>query len=120
MAEPPPAWDSGYTRRSLRLPFRLAVEVLMRRSGDEPQRVRAMVQNLSAGGLMLELPVPIEPGSEILLEARTRTGEMLPVTAFVVWSRPHSDILRHGVRFPQLWGHEAVDQLFRTRFGGSG
>lgn len=89
-------------------------------SGHEPRRLEGMVQNLSAGGLMVELPVPLTPGRAIDLEARTQAGDVCSVTAIVVWNRPHREIVRHGVRFSQPWGGEAVDQLFWSRFGSSG
>lgn len=79
-----------------------------------------MVQNLGAGGLMIELPVPVGPGRTINIEMRAKTGEACSLPVLVVWNRSHHDIFQHGVRFHQVWGGEAVDRLFGIRFGGPG
>ena len=120
MPESPQALKAGHTRRSLRLPFRLGVEATCRNSSEQPRRVGGMVQNLGAGGLMIELPVPVGPGGSIDLETRTKTGEAFSLPVIVVWNRSHHDIFQHGVRFRQVWGSEAVDRLFRSRFEGPG
>ena len=79
-----------------------------------------MVQNLGAGGLMIELPVPVGPGRSINIEMRTKTAGAFWLPVLVVWNRSHHDIFQHGVRFHQAWGGEAVDRLFASRFEDPG
>ncbi len=85
-------------RRFLRFPAYLPV------IGFAPQlelgEILGVVRTVSAGGLMVELPVELAPGSAVDLALLTQRGP-LEVEAQTVWTAASGDTVRHGLAFPQ-------------------
>jgi hypothetical protein len=66
-------------------------------------------RHIAAGGLMVEFPVEVVPGStlRVLLETRQPTRE---VEGKVVWTAAIANTIRHGVCFPESQGLEFLDE----------
>ena len=59
-----------------------------------------MVKDISDGGLMVQFPVLIVPGSHVALVLHTQDGPVA-VEGEVVWAVPHGPWVHHGVAFPE-------------------
>jgi CheY-like chemotaxis protein len=85
-------------RRFLRFPVYLPV------IGFAPQveqgEILGVVRTASAGGLMVEFPVELAPGSAVDLAILTQRGP-LEVEAQTVWTAASEDTVRHGLAFAQ-------------------
>ena len=101
-------------RRFLRFPAYLPV------IGFAPQlelgEILGVVRTVSAGGLMVELPVELAPGSAVDLALLTQHGP-LEVEAQTVWTAASGDTVRHGLTFPQP---QHLDFAESISVGGSG
>ena len=78
--------------------------------------LRGMVRHIAAGGLMVEFPVEVVPGStlRIHLETRQTAREM---TGKVVWTAADGDTIRHGVSFLEPQDLEFLGQSSRDDTG---
>ena len=101
-------------RRFLRFPVYLPV------IGFAPQlelgEIIGVVRTVSAGGLMVELPVELAPGSAVDLALLTQRGP-LEVEAQSVWTAASGGTVRHGLAFPQP---KAFDFAIGLSVEGSG
>jgi hypothetical protein len=90
--------ENLWRRRFPRLPVSLAV------SGEAPewsgQALRGTLCNVGAGGMMMELPVEMVPGSAMRAVLETRCGRM-EVEGRVVWTCATGTRVRHGLAFPE-------------------
>jgi CheY-like chemotaxis protein len=59
-----------------------------------------MVRNVSAGGMMVEFPVELVPGTGLDLALLTQNGPV-EVEARTVWTAAGQGTVRHGLAFPQ-------------------
>jgi len=67
--------------------------------GGSPRSWRGRTANLSGGGLAVELPTRLPPGTRVAIEVRTAIGP-LRMEADVLWTQriPGGDLLtRHGL-----------------------
>ncbi|MBI4573221.1 MAG: PilZ domain-containing protein [candidate division NC10 bacterium] len=96
-------------RRFLRLPVSLPlVGQVAQRSGGQ---IRGTVRNVCSGGMMVELPVEVEPGNAMRSVLHTKQGPM-QVEGRVVWTAPSGNRILHGVAFPEPKGHLFAMDLF--------
>jgi CheY-like chemotaxis protein len=73
--------------------------------------IKGVVRDISAGGLMAELPVQLAPGSAMALVLQTRRGP-LDLKGRVVWTATSQDMVRHGFAFPEPKGQDFALNLF--------
>lgn len=89
--------------------------VSLRATGRGPQvgegELHGMVQTVGAGGLMVDFPHELAPGSMIHLVLQTRLGP-LPVECRVVWARVTGGTVRHGLAFLESIGRSFATDLF--------
>jgi hypothetical protein len=89
--------------------------VSLRATGRGPQvgegELHGMVSSVGSGGLMVNFPVELPPGSTIHLVLHTRLGA-LPVECRVVWARTVGGTARHGLAFLEAMGHTFPTDLF--------
>ncbi len=62
--------------------------------------VRSVVRDLSDGGLMVQFPVLVVPGSQVALVLHTQDGPV-PVEGEVVWTASRGPWVRHGLAFSE-------------------
>ena len=94
-------------RRFARFPVSMPV---IGRSGRSPKKsIQGVVRSVGAGGLMVEFPVQMLPGSSVGLVIRTRHGP-LTLEGRVVWTSATGDTVRHGFAFLEpKWPGFAMD-----------
>ena len=90
--------ENLWRRRFPRLPVSLAVNG--EASEWSGQALRGNLCNVGAGGMMMELPVELVPGSAMRAVLETRRGRM-EVEGRVVWTCATGDRVRHGLAFPE-------------------
>lgn len=72
----------------------------------------AVVANVSASGIGLNLPCPLDPGSEVLIEFPSKDlGQPRVVAAFVIHSRPTDNAWAIGCTFARPLSQEELDLL---------
>ncbi len=71
--------------------------------------LRGMVRHIAAGGLMLELPVEVVPGSTLRIHLETRQAAR-EMAGKVVWTAANGDTIRHGVSFPEPQALDFLDE----------
>ncbi len=96
-------------RRYVRLP--VSLPVIGRAVQFPGEEIRGMIRNVSAGGMMAELPVEMVPGSSMDLALQTRWGP-LEVEGTVVWTSASEGKIFHGVAFPEPKGQDFAVDLF--------
>lgn len=96
-------------RRFGRFPVSLPAEGRSREVGE--RELSGTVRTVGAGGLMVEFPVEIPPGSSIHLVLKIRMGP-LPVECRVVWVRASGNTVRHGLAFLEHMGRNFARDLF--------
>lgn len=96
-------------RRFERLP--VSVPALCRTPQFRGTEVRGIVRYVSAGGLMVELPVEVVPGSLIRLILPTRSGP-LEVEGRVMWTAVNGTTIRHGLAFREPKAPDFAVDLF--------
>ena len=74
--------------------------------------IRGMVRYIAAGGLMVELPVEVVPGSTMRVLLQTRQGSR-EVEGKVVWTAVNRDKIRHGLSFPEPQGPDFLEECLR-------
>lgn len=74
--------------------------------------IRGVIRYIAAGGLMVELPVEVVPGSTLRVLFQTPQGPQ-EVEGRVVWTAFKGSKVRHGLAFPEPRGPEFLEQLFR-------
>ena len=96
-------------RRFGRFPVTLTAVGRSRQVGA--RELHGMVRTVGAGGLMVEFPVEVPPGSTIHLVLQIRLGP-LPVECRVVWARANGGGVRHGLAFLEYMGPNFATDLF--------
>ena len=96
-------------RRFLRLP--IVLPVIGRTAPFGENQVRGVARNVGSGGMMVEFPVGLLPGSEILTELQTQRGP-LELSGRVVWTSPTGNRIRHGMAFPEPKDQDFAVDLF--------
>ena len=90
------------------------VKVALPVVGRAPQfletALQGMARYLSEGGMMLEFPVEVVPGTVLQLLIPT-AKEPLEVTGEVVWTTVHGSVVRHGLAFPEVKDPDFVVRL---------
>jgi len=74
--------------------------------------LRGVVRYIAAGGLMVELPLEVVPGSTLRVLLQTRRGPR-EVEGRVVWSAATGGTVRHGLAFSEALGSEFLEEFFR-------
>jgi hypothetical protein len=96
-------------RRFGRFPISLAA--LGRSSEIGAKELHGTVRTVGAGGLMVEFPVEVPPGSTIHLVLQIQLGP-LPVECRVVWTQASEGRVRHGLAFLEYMGKTFATDLF--------
>jgi hypothetical protein len=96
-------------RRFLRLPVFLPVIGHMPQSGES--QVRGITRNVGSGGMMVEFPVGVVPGSEIRTVLHTQRGPV-DLAGRVVWTSATGDRVRYGVAFQEPKDQDFAVDLF--------
>ncbi|MGE5850344.1 MAG: PilZ domain-containing protein [Candidatus Methylomirabilota bacterium] len=96
-------------RRFGRFPVSLPVTGRSPQIGGE--ELRGLVRTVGAGGIMVEFPAEVPPGSTIHLVLEIRLGP-LPVECRVVWARATAGTVRHGLAFLEYMGRNFATDLF--------
>jgi hypothetical protein len=78
--------------------------------------LRGMVRHIAAGGLMVEFPVEVVPGSTLRIHLETRQAAR-EMAGKVVWTAADGDTIRHGVSFPEPQALEFLDESCRDDSG---
>jgi len=96
-------------RQFLRIPLSLSMSGRV----DEPsqQELLGTVCNLSAGGMMVELPVGMPPGCRMRAVLQTRQGR-LEVDGKIVWTVAQGVAVRHGIAFVEPKERDFALDLF--------
>ena len=90
--------EVGRRRRFVRLPVSLPVIAWVPAQGG--QELRGTLRRVGAGGLEVEFPEAVKPGTTLRVRLRTRDGPV-EVEAKVVFARPAGNAIRHGLAFPE-------------------
>lgn len=101
--------------------------VALRAVGQTPQAgggpLRGTVRTIGVGGLTVEFPGEVPPGSHLRVVIERQRGP-LEVEGRVVWTAAVSDVVLHGLAFPTPKDPEFAADLFieevRLREAGSG
>jgi hypothetical protein len=72
--------------------------------------LRGVVHYVSAGGLMVELPVEVVSGSTLRVVLHGRHGPV-EVHGRVVWTSATGDTVRHGLAFPEPQGPGFIEDF---------
>lgn len=100
-------------RRFERLP--VSMPALCRAPQFRGGEARGIVRYVGAGGLMVELPVEVVPGSPIRVVLPTRSGP-LEVGGRIVWTAVNGTTIRHGLAFSEPKTPDfAVDLFLREK-----
>ena len=75
-----------------------------------------MVRHIAAGGLMVEFPVEVVPGSTLRIHLETRQAGR-EMAGKVVWTAADGHTIRHGVSFPEPHALEFLDESCRDDTG---
>ena len=97
-----------WSRQSSRLP------VSLRAVGQSPQAsglLRGTVRNICDGGLMVEFPVEVPPGSLLRVLIERKRGP-LEMEGRVVWATAIHSMIGHGVVFREPQGEDFALELF--------
>lgn len=92
-----------------RFPVSLTAVARSRQVGT--RELHGTVRTVGAGGLMVEFPVELPPGSTIHLVLQIRLGP-LPVECRVVWAQANEGTVRHGLAFLEYMGKNFATDLF--------
>ena len=90
----------------------VSLPAIVRTSQFRGMVIRGMVRHIAAGGLMVELPVEVVPGSIIHVQLQTRQG-LLEVEGKVVWTTIKRSKVRHGLAFPEPQGLDFLETIVR-------
>ncbi|MBI4572339.1 MAG: PilZ domain-containing protein [candidate division NC10 bacterium] len=85
-------------RRFVRLP--VVVPVVGRAVQFPGEEIQGMVRNIAAGGVLVEFPVQMVPGSVVDLVLQTRGGPR-EMEGKVVWTSAVEGKIHHGIAFPE-------------------
>jgi len=96
-------------RRFGRFPVTLTAVGRSRQVGA--RELHGTVRTVGAGGLMVEFPVEVPPGTTIHLVLQIRLGP-LPVECRVVWALASGGGVRHGLAFREYMGPNFATDLF--------
>ncbi len=101
--------EIAWRRRFARFPVSLPV------IGQAPERneeeFRGTLCDVGAGGMMMELPLEVVPGSEMRAVLQTRRGPV-EVEGRVIWTRATGAGVRHGLAFPEPKDRDFAVDLF--------
>jgi hypothetical protein len=103
-----PANREAEKRQFARVPVSLPVV------GRAPQfremALRGIARSAGAGGMMVELPVEVVPGSTLRVLLQTRRGPM-EMEGKVVWTAAAKGATRHGLTFREPKGLSFIEEL---------
>jgi hypothetical protein len=77
-------------------------------------RLRGMVRSIGAGGMLVEFPVEVLPGSILRMTLQTALGP-LELKSRVVWTATCRGIIRHGLVFSAAKRPDLTEELWHEK-----